>query len=230
MMKPTTAAASPKARILLVDDHPLVCCGLMELIARTHDLACCGDVRTASEAQKAVAEIKPDLVVLDMILQARDSLDLIKVFNAEAPAVKVLVLSQHDEMTYAERVLRAGAKGYVMKENATTEILSAIRTVLAGGIYVSQKISDLALRRMTGNNGLPETFGSFIDILTDREMQVFGLLGQGNSSRAIAESLGLSLKTIESHRENIKRKLELADAAALVHRATLWARNNIQVS
>jgi DNA-binding NarL/FixJ family response regulator len=202
----------------------------MELIARTHDLACCGDVRTASEAQKAVAEIKPDLVVLDMILQARDSLDLIKVFNAEAPAVKVLVLSQHDEMTYAERVLRAGAKGYVMKENATTEILSAIRTVLAGGIYVSQKISDLALRRMTGNNGLPETFGSFIDILTDREMQVFGLLGQGNSSRAIAESLGLSLKTIESHRENIKRKLELADAAALVHRATLWARNNIQVS
>jgi DNA-binding NarL/FixJ family response regulator len=215
-----------KARLLLVDDHPLVRTGLAELINRTADLVCCGEAGTAFEAQQVAAELMPDLVLLDLRLSQGDGLELLKVFKSHFPSLKVLVLSQLDELTYAERTLRAGAKGYVMKENATNDILSAIRQVLAGGIYVSPQLNELAVRRMAGTHDKADGANpSFIDILTDRELQVFELIGKGQSTRNIADALHVSLKTIESHRENIKRKLGLRDAAALVHRATLWKKN-----
>ncbi|HTB85106.1 MAG TPA: response regulator transcription factor [Candidatus Sulfotelmatobacter sp.] len=218
-----------KARLLLVDDHPLVRTGLAELINRTSDLVCCGEAGTAFEAQRAATELKPDLVLLDLRLSQGDGLELLKVFKSHFPSLKVLVLSQLDELTYAERTLRAGAKGYVMKENATNDILSAIRQVLAGGIYVSSQLNELAVRRMAGTHDKADNANpSSMDILTDRELQVFELLGKGESTRKIANDLHLSLKTIESHRENIKRKLGLRDAAALVHRATVWKRNEIR--
>src|ERR1700733_627903 len=131
-MKNSENKSKVRARVLLVDDHPLVRSGLMEMINRHGDLVCCGEADSAADAQRAVAELKPDLVLLDLRLRSGDGLELVKIFKSQFPSLKVLILSQLDEMTYAERVLRAGAMGYVMKENATKDILSAIRTVLAG--------------------------------------------------------------------------------------------------
>ena len=208
-----------KRRVLLVDDHPLVRSGLMEMINRTGDLLCCGEAGNMTEAQKAVAELKPELVLLDLRLHNGDGLELVKIFKSRFPSLKVLILSQLDEMTYAERALRAGAMGYVMKENATKEVLSAIRTVLAGEIFASQKIKLLAIRRMTG------TKNDAVEKLTDRELQILQLLGRGFGSKKIAADLCLSQKTIQTYREKIKRKLELDHAASLVQYATRWVRN-----
>jgi DNA-binding NarL/FixJ family response regulator len=207
-----------RQRVLLVDDHPLVRSGLMEMINRTGDLLCCGEAGNMTEAQKAVAELKPDLVLLDLRLHNGDGLELVKIFKARFPSLKMLILSQLDEMTYAERVLRAGAMGYVMKENATREVLSAIRTVLAGEIIASEKIKLLAVRRMAGakNNA--------VEKLTDRELQILQLLGRGFGTKKISAALCLSDKTIQTHRERIKCKLELPNAASLVHFATAWFR------
>jgi DNA-binding NarL/FixJ family response regulator len=216
-----------RARVLLVDDHPLVRSGLMEMINRHGDLVCCGEADSAGDAQKAVAELKPDLVLLDLRLRSGDGLELVKIFKSQFPSLKVLILSQLDEMTYAERALRAGAMGYVMKENATKDILSAIRTVLAGEYHVSQKVNGLAVRRMAGTKKTDgdDDPASAVEKLTDRELQVLQLLGRGLGTKKIAADLCLSFKTIETHRENIKRKLGLRGAAALVHYATLWIRN-----
>jgi DNA-binding NarL/FixJ family response regulator len=228
-MKKIEKKPEDKARVLLVDDHPLVRGGLMEMINRTGDLACCGEAGNTVEAQKAVAELKPDLVLLDLRLQNGDGLELVKIFKSQFASVKVLILSQLDEVTYAERALRAGAMGYVMKENATREILSAIRTVLAGEIFVSQKIKNLAVRRMAGaKKSADDNPASSVEKLTDRELQILQLLGRGVGTKQIAADLCLSHKTIQTHRENIKRKLGLRDAAALVHHATLWIRNENQ--
>jgi DNA-binding NarL/FixJ family response regulator len=225
-MKRLKENTGKKARLLVVDPHPLFRCGLVETISHTRDLVCCGEADNASDAQKAVLKLKPDLMTLGLRLKRGDGLDLIKILKSEFPSVKVLVLSQLDEFTYAERALRAGAMGYVMKDSAPVEILSAIRRVMAGDILVSHEISNLAIRRMVG--GLSTAHNgpaSFIDVLTDRELQIFSLLGQGESTGKISRDLCLSLKTIESHRENIKQKLGLHNAADLIHHATLWVRN-----
>ncbi|HSY18928.1 MAG TPA: response regulator transcription factor [Candidatus Acidoferrales bacterium] len=225
-MKNSANKPKARARVLLVDDHPMVRRGLTELLNRTGDFHCCGEAESAVEAQKALSELKPDLVLLDLRLRNSDGLDLLKDFKLQDPAVKVLVLSQLDEMTYAERALHAGAMGYVMKENATEEIMTAMRQVLAGELYVSPRVHALAVRRMAGvKNNAADNRASFVEMLTDRELQILQLLGQGVSTREIAADLCLSFKTIETHRENIKRKLGLKDAAALVYQATLWVRN-----
>jgi DNA-binding NarL/FixJ family response regulator len=226
-MKNLEGKSKNKARVLLVDDHPLVRDGLMEMINRTGDLTCCGEAGNTTDAQTAVSELKPDLVLLDLRLHNGDGLELVKIFKSLFPSLKVLILSQLDEMTYAERALRVGALGYVMKENATREILSAMRTVLAGEIFVSQKIKILAVRRMAGaKKSSNDGSAAFVEKLTDRELQIFQLLGRGVGSRQIAADLYLSFKTIQTHRENIKRKLGLCDAASLVHHATLWIRES----
>jgi DNA-binding NarL/FixJ family response regulator len=217
--------ARQAVRVLVVDDHPLVCSGLKDILNRTPDLVCCGVAATVAETKKSISELKPELVLLDLQLGDEDCLDLIKETKSFHPPPKVLVISYLDEVIYAERVLRAGGKGYLMKENATEEILSAIRAVLAGGIYVSQKISNLAVLKLAGKQppaGANDV--ASLQILTDRELQVFQLLGRGSGTKQIAGILGLSFKTIESHRENIKEKLELPDASALVHRAILWVQ------
>jgi len=209
-----------KARILVVDDHPLVREGLVQIIKRQRDLICCGEADCSASAEKAVAIHKPDLVTIDIRLQSGDGLDLIRALTVQNPELLTLVISQCDETLYAERALRAGARGYVMKERATDEVLTAIRTILAGELYVSPKIAAVALHKMIGAK--PNGQAGGINLLTNRELQVLQLLGAGLSTRKVALKLGLSFKTIETHRENIKHKLGLSGAAELVRYATEW--------
>lgn len=217
-----------KARILVVDDHPLMREGLASLIKRHEDFIFCGGAGSVAETHEAVKTAKPDLVLLDLFLNGGDGLELIKVLKSQFPSLLILVLSQFDESLYAERVLRAGAHGYVMKERAVKEVVDAIRMILAGELYVSSKVAALALQKMirtkpdtkNGSNG-----DGCVENLSDRELQVFQLLGIGMGTRKIADKLNLSLKTIETHRENIKRKLGLRGATELVNHATHWVGN-----
>jgi DNA-binding NarL/FixJ family response regulator len=213
-----------KARILVVDDHPLFRSGLVQLINRQEDLACQGEADSVSTAKELVRKFKPDLLALDLRLGHSDGLELIRFFKSHYPDLRILVLSQHDEVLYAERVLRAGAHGYLMKEEATEEVLAAIRTVLRGELYVSRKISVLVLRkslRITSQAG-----DTGVESLSDRELQVFQMLGAGLGTKYIAEQLKLSAKTIETYREKIKQKLGLSDATQLISYATAWVRGD----
>ena len=212
------AVAQPgKARILLVDDHPIVREGLSGLINRQRDLICCGDVGSIAEAGRFLETQLPDLVVLDLRMGQGDGLESIKSLKSRFPDLRILVVSQLDEDTYAERVLRAGALGYVMKEQATEEVLSAIRKVLAGQLYVSAHIAGMALRRML--DGKPVTRDSDLSALTDRELHIFKAVGTGKTNKQIAGELNLSVKTIETYREHIKHKLRLSGGTELVERA-----------
>jgi DNA-binding NarL/FixJ family response regulator len=214
-----------KARIIVVDDHPLLREGLMKLLGAQEDLECCGEADNVSDAKRLVVGQKPDLMLLDLRLKSGDSLDLIKTMKVEAADLKILVISQHDEMLFAERALRAGASGYVMKENATDEILAAVRCVVGGELYFSQRVGAAAVRRSL--TAKPEASRSGIERLSDRELQVFQLIGASFSTREIAEQFNLSVKTIETHRENIKQKLDLRDAAELNRYAQTWAAENL---
>ena len=211
---------SRKTRILVVDDHPLFRSGLVQLINRQEDLTCQGEADNVPAARELVSKLKPDLLVLDLRLGHSDGLELIRFLTSEHSHLRILVLSQHDEVLYAERVLRAGAHGYLMKEEATEEVLTAIRTVLSGELYVSRKISVLVLRKslrapsQVGNSG--------VESLSDRELQVFQMLGAGLGTKHIAQQLKLSAKTIETYREKIKQKLGLSDATQLISYATAW--------
>ncbi len=209
-----------KARILIVDDYPLVREGLIQIIRLQPDLECCGEAGTSAAAQKILATAKPDLVTVDIRLPDGDGLELLKIVKAQHPQLLTLVITQCDETLYAERALKAGARGYVMKERATDEVLHAIRTVLAGGLYVSPKIAALALHKMIGAKSGNQNHA--IHNLTDRELQVLQLLGAGLGTRKAAAKLFLSIKTVETHRENIKHKLQLASAAELIRFATDW--------
>jgi len=208
---------------LVVDDHPMVRDGLVQLIGQHPDLVCCGEADSVPTAQAAVEHKMPDLVVLDLRLKGGDGLELIKSLKSQIPKIKILVLSQYDAPMYAERALRAGAMGYVIKEQAAAEVLQAIRTVLGGQVYLTRSMASVLLQKMVGP-GKTEGGRSGVEALTDRELHVLNLLGGGLSTRQIANELKLSFKTVETHRENIKRKLGLRNAAALVHYATQWGR------
>ncbi len=211
-----------KTRVLVVDDHPLFRSGLVQLVNRQPDLACCGEAATAAEALAGLRSHEPELVLMDLRLGSDDGLELIKIVKAQKPQLAILVISQFDETLYAQRALRAGAGGYLMKEEATEEVLTAIRAVRAGELYVSRRMSVLMLRKsLEERPGSPRTG---MQSLTDRELQVFQLLGAGMSTRQIAESFHLSVKTIETYRQNIKNKLGLHDGAALLRCATDWVR------
>ena len=190
--------------------------GLIRLIGQQADLVCCGEAATAEETSAAVNELKPDLVVLDLRLKGADGLELIQILKAAHPEIKILMLSQYDAQIYVERAMRAGARGYLIKDQAADEVLQAIRAVLRGEVYLSREMASLLLGALVGDSKVPN---SSVDSLTNRELQVFQLLGAGLSTREIATELKLSFKTIETHRENIKRKLNLRGAAALVHAA-----------
>ena len=206
-----------KARILVVDDHPIVREGLVALISRQPDLNCAAEANSIAEAQAALTSKSIDLMLLDLRMGDSDGLENIKSFKARFPAVPILIVSQFDEGTYAERALRAGARGYVMKEQATEELLGAIRQVLAGQIYFSPGIARLAVERMLDTRPAPHD--ASLNALSDRELHVFKAIGAGKSTRQIAEELNLSIKTIETYREHIKFKLGLANGAELVERA-----------
>ena len=202
-----------KSSVVVVEDHPILCDGLKQLISSQPDLACVGATEDISGAKRLVEECKPDLMILDLRLKAGDALDFIKTLRVECPQIKVLVLSLYDELTFAERALRAGASGYIMKENTTDEVLRAVRKVLAGELYFSERVAAAVVQRTLREKPAPSRAG--IERLSDREMQVFQLLGAAYSPREIAEQFHLSRKTIETHCEKIKHKLSLYTAAEL---------------
>jgi len=210
-------AASKGHRIMLVDDHPVMRQGLVQLINQEPDLSICGQYEDAATAFAAIPTLNPDLAIIDLSLKGSSGLELVKSSRASFPKLRLLVLSMHDETLYAERVLRAGAAGYIMKEEATENVLAAIRQVLGGGVYLSEKMSAKLMHQWVGTS--PRSGGSALERLSDRELEVFGLIGQGKATREIAQHLRLSIKTVESHRAHIKEKLNLKDANELVHTA-----------
>jgi DNA-binding NarL/FixJ family response regulator len=210
-------------RILLVDDHPIVLQGLTQVVNHSPSLMVCGQALNAEEALQAVEQLKPDLVIVDISLRGTGGLDLIKTLGDRQPDLPVLVLSMHDESLYAERAIRAGARGYIMKEEATEKLLSAIHRVLEREIYLSEKMSRKLLSQLVSRRRSKE--GSPIDVLSDRELEVFQLIGQGYSTRQIAERLRVSGKTVESHREHIKDKLKLRSATELMQHAFQWVQS-----
>lgn len=216
-------AASERKRVFLVDDHPMVREQLAHLIDQQPDLQVCGEAADVAEAIEGIERLRPDIAIVDLSLKNSSGLDLIKDLKARESAVPVLVLSMHDESLYAERVLRAGAMGYVSKQENTRNILSAIRRVLDGGIHVSADIAGVLVKRMVG--GLNQPDASPVARLADRELEVFQLIGRGQGTRKIAESLNLSVKTVESYRARIKEKLQLDDGIQLLQRAVRWVEN-----
>src|SRR5207249_8030685 len=214
-----------KSHVVVVDDHPVLCDGLKQLIDRQPDLTCVGVADNTSDARRLVQECKPDLMILDLRLKGGDALDFIKTLRVEFPEVKVLVLSQYDELMFAERALRAGASGYIMKENVTDEVLRAVRKVLTGELYFSERVAAAVVQRTLREKPSASRIG--VELLSDREMQVFQLLGASYSPREIAEQFHLSRKTIDTHCEKIKHKLSLHNAAELKQFARKWAAENL---
>lgn len=220
----STRKPSNPARILIVDDHPIVRRGLAQLIGDEADLEVCGEAGDVPEALRLVNDTQPDLVLIDISLRDGNGIELIKQLKSRDDGLRMLVSSMHDESLFAERCLRAGAKGYISKEEAAEKVVGAIRTVLQGKIYLSAYLADNLLHRMIGGEDSLEH--SPIDSLSDRELEVFGLIGQGLTTRKIAEKLHLSPKTVETYRENIKSKLNLKNAAELNRHAVQWALEN----
>ena len=213
-------AQAEKTRLLILDDHPMMRDGMGRLIDSEPGLISCGGAQSAEEALEQIRRCKPDLVITDITLPKRSGLDLIKDITAMHPEVVVFVYSMHDEMFYAERALRAGARCYLMKEAGSEKMLEAIRRVLAGEICVSQKIAAKILTIFSGPQ--PRGSNSPVEKLTDREFDVYRLIGEGKSTKEIAEQLHISAKTVAVHREHIKKKLGVASATELTHQAIRW--------
>jgi len=210
-------AKKAKYRIMLVDDHPILRQGLGQLLSQEKDLLICGQFEEASKALEACGNLKPDAAIVDISLKGSSGIELLKNIKVQYPKLLVLVLSMHDESLYAERALRAGASGYIMKQEAPEQVLVALRRILNGEIYLSEKMSSKLMHQLV--SGRPTETGSLMERLSDRELEIFGLIGQGRGTRQIAEQLHLSVKTSESHRAHIKEKLNLKNATELVHRA-----------
>ena len=214
-----------KRRVFLVDDHPLVREWLTNLINQQPDLKVCGEAENVTDALRDIAATKPELAVIDITLNAASGLELIKDIRLQCPLVAPLVLSMHEEELYAERAMRAGARGYVRKRETSKNILAAMRCVLEGGIYISQKISNaMALKFLEGHEavGIAQ---SRVGRLSDRELEIFQLLGKGRSTSEIAEEIHLSLKTVQAYSVLAKEKLGLTTAAELLREAILWVEN-----
>jgi len=212
-----------KTQVLLVDDHPVVRDGLTTIINQERDLNVCGEADDAHEALKAVTELKPDVVIVDIFLKSSDGIELTKSIKARHPRLSVIVLSVHDESLYAERALLAGAQAYLMKDAASENIVKAIRTVLSGEIYVSNTISKKFLHKIAGDKA--DTTKTTIENLSDREFEVFRLIGEGHKPSQIAKKLHLSVKTIETYRGRLKEKLNLNSAIELLQYAIKWAKS-----
>ncbi len=220
MAKKTEITPQEKKRVLIVDDHPVFRHGIASLINAEEDLVVCGEAGSSPSALQAMRTLKPDVAMLDISLPGTNGVELIKLMKAEQPKLPILMLSMHDESLYALRALRAGAMGYVMKAEALNHVTSALRKVLQGEIYVSEKFSERlifkAIQSIDGGMGSP------VDKLSDRELEVLQLLGRGFGTREIAEELHLSVKTIETHRAHIKEKLRFKDSGEMVRFAIDW--------
>jgi len=212
-----------KYRVLLVDDHPIVRQGLALLIEREADLSVCGEADGAHSAFHALETLRPDIVLLDISLNGPDGLEVLKEIRMKSGSLPVLILSMHDESIYAERAMRAGANGYIMKQEATEKVLIAIRRILQGDVYLSDRLTTTMLQQYV--RGGAHTKSSPLLNLTDRELEVFRLIGEGHGTRQIADELHLSVKTIESYQAHIKEKLALRNARELVQHAIEWTVN-----
>ena len=210
----------PPARIMIVDDHPLVRRGLAELIAEEPGLTVCGDAEDAATAIQQVHSAKPDLVIVDLVLKGGHGIELIKQIRAHNANIKMLVSSMHDESLYAERALHAGASGYINKQETPDKVIEGIREVLVGNFFFSPRMTRQLLHRFV--EGRPPAAQLPIQSLSDRELEVFELIGGGRSTREVAEHLTLSVKTVETYRENIKHKLDLKNGAELTQHAVQW--------
>jgi len=210
-----------RKRIFIIDDHPIVREGLALMMNREPDLVVCGEAEEASVALQAIASAKPDFLIVDISLNGPDGLDLLKSVRARYPNLPVLILSMHDEAIYAERALRAGANGYIMKQEATEKVLVAVRQILSQKVYVSDRIANRMLQQYI--NGTDIQKHSPVADLSDRELEVFRLIGEGHTTRRIAEELHLSVKTVESYQAHIKDKLSLKSGRELVQRAIEWS-------
>lgn len=221
------ATATKKARVLLLEDHPIVRQGLAQLINDEPDLLICGQADDTQSAMELVRQESPDIAIVDISLKDRSGLDVIKDLHEIKPDLAVLVLSMHDEKLQAERALRAGARGYIMKQEATDKVLTAIRRVLAGEIYLSERMA--ALHRLMDVKDAPAEKLSPLQTLTNRELEIFTLIGHGKGPREIAADLSLSIKTVEAHREHIKAKLNVKTANELIRHAMQYVMDHPQV-
>ena len=221
-MKGKSAKASGRKKILIVDDHPMMRDGLRQLIANEPDLEVCGEAEDAPAALELADDCKPDIAVVDITLRSTNGLELIKDLKIRSPSTAVLALSMHDESLYAERVLRAGGRGYIMKQEGGKRIIEGIRRILGGGVFVSEQISARILDSISGRtqNLSP------VETLTDREFEVFQLIAQGVNTAEMAEKLRVSAKTIEVHRVNIKAKLGIPTAPELIRFAVRWLESD----
>jgi DNA-binding NarL/FixJ family response regulator len=229
-MQTTMAKADPAnngkkdaIRVLIVDDHPLLRKGVGQLIDQEKDLVVVGEAEDANKAMTAIENTRPDVALIDITLAGASGIELLKNVKARFPKLKMLVLSMHDESVYAHRALRAGASGYIMKQEGTDRVLTALRKVSKGEVYLSERLGNRLLHSLV--NGRASLTTSPVEMLSDRELEVFSLIGQGHGTRPIAEKLHLSIKTIESHRAHIKEKLNLQSATELVHRAIQWVQS-----
>ncbi len=222
-MIPVVAEAAQQ-RIMLIDDHPLVRRGLTQLINGEEDLCVCAEASSGEDALASVDAVNPDLVVVDIALKGINGIELIKRMRSRLPDVKMLVSSMHDESLYAERALRAGARGYINKEEAPENVIEAIRQVLAGGVFLSSPMKDRLLTVMI--DGGEQSEQSLVETLSDRELEVFTLIGRGLTTREIANRLHLSVKTIETHRERVRSKLNIGNSSELMRHAVQWVLEN----
>ncbi len=219
-MCPEEKIVSRTIKVLLVDDHPLVRDGLVNLISQQTDLQICGEAGNEPQALDLIRTVRPDVAIVDISLETGSGIELIKSIKAMFPAVTILVLSMHDESLYAERALRAGARGYVMKREAAKKVIEAIRCVLAGQLYVSDKIAALMAEKFV--KGRTDASASPIEQLSNRELEVFQLLGLGHNTRQIADHLHVGFKTVQAYCARIKEKLKLANATELLREAIRW--------
>src|ERR1700735_1945120 len=215
-----TAGKRKVRRVLIVDDHPIVRQGLRRVMENEDDLAVCGEAETARDARAAIKEQNPDVIIADISLKQGDGIELVRDVRAHHPQLPILVLSMHDEAIYAERMLSAGANGYIMKQAASEQFLISLRRVLDGGIYVSEAVGNNMIQKFAAGGSYISA--TPIDRLSNRELQILHMIGKGMSTRETAHSLNLSIKTVESHRQRIKRKLNLTTGTQLVQYAVNW--------
>lgn len=209
-------------RILLVEDHPVVRKGFTALLEEEPDMEVCGETGSAPEAERMAGELSPDLAIVDLSLAEGDGLELVKRLTARYDGIRILVSSIHDEKLYAERVLESGARGYLQKDVPQEELVNAVRTVHSGNVFLSEVMTDRLLRRFVGGKSGVQGDQPLESRLTDRELEIMELIGEGVSSNSIAEKLSISVKTVESHRQNIKRKLNLKTNLELIRWSVRW--------
>jgi len=221
MSASATATTERAHRVFVIDDHPLMRAGMAKVVGMEPDLHLCGELGSGRGSVDVLLREQPDVILLDLSLQDCSGLELIKDYRAAGIESAILVVSMHDEALYADRALRAGANGYLMKEEVTKRVVEGIRSVLRGEIFLSDPMQRLMLKRMAGRDK-PLHDGLSLDRLTDREFEVFELIGKGMPSRQVAENLGISPKTVDAHRTHIKEKLGFTDGAAMVRYAVRW--------